>query len=87
MTDLPLEVPEADSVEQRTPARGEMGRPPGGFSPEVPEGDALEQAIPAVPDDDEDEDTPAVGALTEADPADVAEQSIRVRMDDGEDPE
>ncbi|HEV7824689.1 MAG TPA: hypothetical protein VGP02_07260 [Mycobacteriales bacterium] len=84
MTDLPLEVPEADSAEQRTPAVGGVGRAPAERSPEVPEGDAVEQATPADPDDDLDDEPPPLDVLAEADPADVAEQSIAVRMDDDE---
>ena len=54
------------------------------LSPEVPEADAAEQATPAYAADDLPADPVAAGSLAEADPADVAEQSIPVRMDDDE---
>jgi hypothetical protein len=53
--------------------------------PEVPEEDALEQRLDAVADEDEDGDEPDPEALAvEADPADVAEQSRSVGLDDDE---
>jgi hypothetical protein len=86
MTDLPLEVPEADAAEQRTPAGGGVGEDPTAPPPDVPEADAAEQATPVYPQDRDDTDTvPELDPLAEADPADVAEQSIPVRVDD-EDP-
>jgi hypothetical protein len=85
--DLPPDAPEADVIEQLTPA--ETDRPvvlppgPGDLSLEVPEADAAEQATSALPADEFDvPDTPDPDALTEADPADVAEQSVPVRVDD-----
>jgi hypothetical protein len=55
--------------------------------PEVPEEDALEQRLDAAadedPDSDEDEPDPEALAV-EADPADVAEQSRSVDLDDDE---
>lgn len=90
--DVPLEVPEADLAEQLTPADDDrpVTEPPvprTSIPPEVPEADAVEQATPARPEDDVVDDEPAVDALTEADPADVAEQarSVRVSDDDDED--
>ena len=51
--------------------------------PEVPEEDALEQRLDAVADGDGDEPDPEELAV-EADPADVAEQSRSVGLDDDE---
>jgi hypothetical protein len=87
MTDLPLEVPEADAAEQRTPAEGGVGEEPTTLPPDVPENDAVEQSTPAFPEDRAEVDTlPDLDPLAEADPADVNEQSIPVRVDD-EDPQ
>ena len=51
--------------------------------PEVPEDDALEQRLDVVADEDGDEPDPDEQPV-EADPADVAEQSRRVDLDDDE---
>ena len=51
--------------------------------PEVPEEDALEQRLDAVGDEAVDEPDPEALAV-EADPADVAEQSRSVDLDDDE---
>ena len=51
--------------------------------PEVPEEDALEQRLDAVADGDADEPDPDEQPV-EADPADVAEQSRSVDLDDDE---
>ena len=51
--------------------------------PEVPEEDALEQRLDAVADGDADEPDPDAQPV-EADPADVAEQSRSVDLDDDE---
>ena len=51
--------------------------------PEVPEEDALEQRLDAVADGDADEPDPDAQPV-EADPADVAEQSRGVGLDDDE---
>jgi hypothetical protein len=51
--------------------------------PEVPEEDALEQRVDAVADEGGDEPDPEALA-GEADPADVAEQSRSVAVDDDE---
>ncbi len=51
--------------------------------PEVPEEDALEQRVDTVPDEGGDEPDPEV-LVGEADPADVAEQSRSVTIDDDE---
>jgi hypothetical protein len=85
--DLPLDAPEADVLEQLTPAvtdRPPLLSPgPGDLSLEVPEADAAEQATPALPEDEYDvPDAPEPDLLTEANPADVAEQSVPVRVDD-----
>jgi hypothetical protein len=90
--DLPLEVPEADLAEQLTPADADrpVTEPPlprTSIPPEVPEADAVEQATPARPEDDLVDDEPVVDVLTEADPADVAEQARGVRVSDDDDEE
>jgi hypothetical protein len=83
MTDLPLEVPEADAAEQRTPAAGGVGEDPTPLRSDIPEADAAEQATPVLPDDRPDADGLSdLDALIEANPADVLEQSISVRLDD-----
>jgi hypothetical protein len=51
--------------------------------PEVPEDDALEQRLDVVADEDGDEPDPDAQPV-EADPADVAEQSRSVDLDDDE---
>ena len=51
--------------------------------PEVPEEDALEQRLDAVTGEDGDEPDPDALDI-EADPADVAEQSRSVDLDDDE---
>jgi hypothetical protein len=51
--------------------------------PEVPEEDALEQRLDPVADEDGDEPDPEALDV-EADPADVAEQSRSVDLDDDE---
>ena len=51
--------------------------------PEVPEEDALEQRVGAVADEGGDEPDPEA-LVGEADPADVAEQSRSVAVDDDE---
>jgi hypothetical protein len=51
--------------------------------PEVPEEDALEQRLDAVAEEDGDEQDPEALDV-EADPADVAEQSRSVDLDDDE---
>jgi hypothetical protein len=55
--------------------------PPEIEDPEAPEADVLEQRTAAV-ETAEEEETPDVGV--EADPADVAEQSRTVELDDDE---
>jgi hypothetical protein len=51
--------------------------------PEVPEEDALEQRLDAVAEEDGEQPDPEALAV-EADPADVAEQSRSVDVDDDE---
>jgi hypothetical protein len=88
--DTPLEAPEADLVEQLTPAEGDRPLDPsplprvgGDLSPEVPEADVLEELTPVDPDEPLYEpDFPDATSMAEADPADVAEQSIPVRVED-----
>jgi hypothetical protein len=88
--DLPIDASEADVLEQYTPAGTDRpistAADPGTLSPEVPEADAAEQATPLIPDNPADVvETPTVDLSTEADLADVAEQSVPVRLDDNDD--
>jgi hypothetical protein len=87
--DLPLDAPEADVIEQRTPVGSDrpvaVSPGPVTTSPEVPEADAAEQATPVVDDPDEVAERSSADPLVEADAADLAEQSVPVRLDDGTD--
>ena len=73
------EVPEADAVQQRIPARPvAQDGPLGGTPVEAPEADVLEQRMPAVPDEGSREVSPDA----EASEADLLEQAEGLPGDD-----
>jgi hypothetical protein len=80
-TDIPLDVPAADAVEQAADLRPDAIIPRA-LTPEVPDADAAEQATDLFPDEIW---PPRVGDLREVDEYDAVEQSIVVEEDDGDD--
>ncbi len=74
-------VPDADAAEQQLPAAGGTPHEPPAVGDDVPEADAVEQALPAAPVAGAQ---PTGSTPLEADPADAAEQSAEVPLDDEE---
>jgi hypothetical protein len=74
-------LPDGDAAEQQAPAdAGTVPELPSRVADDAAEGDAVEQALPVVPTGA----GPAGSVPLEADPADAAEQSLEVLLDEDE---